>query len=258
MANMTPRSVVRQSFGRSRGQPVNQRAIVGTADNPSPQPYFQDQTAQRTMAQLRNPGPGETPDYTEINRRLNAGQYDAPASSPGTGEEPDYGAINAAANRTALTPSFRPQPQAAPRPQQKESASPLTGDSGPGNPVTGGSVDLKPRNTIIRGGGPLPAGDVNQANTIVPGGGAIPTKDAVDTRNTIIRGGGPLPKDQGPNPFSRLGSTLPKGQDAMDADNQGHIGGSGLFSRRFSNPRSAGIYTDFVSKLFSGDQQTMA
>jgi len=47
--------------------------------------------------------------------------------------------------------------------------------------------------------------------------------------------------------FSQKGSAIPRG---MDASGDGHIGGTGLYAKKFSNPRSADLYGSYVKKLF--------
>jgi len=51
--------------------------------------------------------------------------------------------------------------------------------------------------------------------------------------------------------FSRKGSSIPSG---IDSSGEGHMGGTGLYAKKFSNPRSADLYGSYVKKLF-GDNQ---
>ncbi len=45
---------------------------------------------------------------------------------------------------------------------------------------------------------------------------------------------------------NQRGSGTPKGADALD----GNVGGSGLYARKFGNPKSASLYGSYVKKLF--------
>lgn len=45
------------------------------------------------------------------------------------------------------------------------------------------------------------------------------------------------------------GTSVPRGQDAQPSSN---VGGTGLYRRTFTNPKSASIYDQYVRKLFSG------
>jgi predicted component of type VI protein secretion system len=47
--------------------------------------------------------------------------------------------------------------------------------------------------------------------------------------------------------FSQKGSTVPRG---IDASSDGHMGGAGLYAKKFSNSRSADLYGSYVKKLF--------
>ncbi len=48
--------------------------------------------------------------------------------------------------------------------------------------------------------------------------------------------------------LNRRGATTPAGSDAQGASES--IGGTGLYARKFSNPKSAGVYESYVKKLF--------
>jgi hypothetical protein len=50
--------------------------------------------------------------------------------------------------------------------------------------------------------------------------------------------------------FSQRGSSVPRGSDASG---EGHMGGSGLYAKKFSNPKSADLYGSYVKKLFGED-----
>jgi hypothetical protein len=52
--------------------------------------------------------------------------------------------------------------------------------------------------------------------------------------------------------FNRRGDTVPAGQDALPDEDGQHTGGTGLYAKKFSNPRSADIYSSYVKKLFGG------
>ncbi len=47
--------------------------------------------------------------------------------------------------------------------------------------------------------------------------------------------------------LNRRGTNTPQGMDASPSSN---IGGTGLYARKFSNPKSAGVYDSYVKKLF--------
>jgi hypothetical protein len=47
--------------------------------------------------------------------------------------------------------------------------------------------------------------------------------------------------------FNQRGSTVPSGQDAMPTT---HVGGTGLYARKFNNPKSADVYNGYVRRLF--------
>ncbi len=50
--------------------------------------------------------------------------------------------------------------------------------------------------------------------------------------------------------LNRRGSSTPQGDDAVQSPASSNIGGSGLYARKFSNPRSAGVYESYIKKLF--------
>lgn len=50
--------------------------------------------------------------------------------------------------------------------------------------------------------------------------------------------------------LNRRGTSVPKGSDAVDEN----VGGSGLYARKFGNPKSAGIYSAYVRKIFGNTQ----
>jgi hypothetical protein len=56
--------------------------------------------------------------------------------------------------------------------------------------------------------------------------------------------------------FSSRGSMAPTGTDAQPGD--ANVGGTGLYSKRFSSPASAKIYGDYVSRIFGGNQPNKA
>lgn len=47
--------------------------------------------------------------------------------------------------------------------------------------------------------------------------------------------------------FSRRGSAVPAGND--------HVGGTGLFARRFSSPQASDLYTQYVRRLFGNERE---
>ncbi len=50
--------------------------------------------------------------------------------------------------------------------------------------------------------------------------------------------------------LNRRGASTPQGSDALPQDP--NTGGSGLYARKFSNPKSASVYGAYVKKLFPG------
>ncbi len=50
--------------------------------------------------------------------------------------------------------------------------------------------------------------------------------------------------------LNRRGTNTPQGMDASSPSS--NIGGTGLYARKFSNPKSAGVYDSYVKKLFPG------
>lgn len=58
------------------------------------------------------------------------------------------------------------------------------------------------------------------------------------------------PPPSGSSIFGQAGSRVPAGSDVVPGT--GIVGGTGLFRKRFTNPKSAGIYSSYVRSLFAG------
>lgn len=131
---------------------------------------------------------------------------------------------------SAPNPAMAPGAQPAQPTQQKETASPLTGD--PASVPTGASEDVAA----------LPPNELKNARPFDPARKMSPGKAMG---------------------FSQRGAATPAGDDAPAAtgtaptadngDPGSYPGGTGNFQRNFSNPTSAGIYHDYTKRLF-GDQ----
>lgn len=150
----------------------------------------------------------------------------APAAAPAAPRGPSPAAIKFL--QDGITPPdptlspVSPVPVAAPTTrgaQQTESANPLTGDT---NRAAGGTV--QPVN-------PAQALGLNRGGTGVPRGqDAMPTPAAPDQSTT-----------------QKLGASM---QSTFDNLRGKPAGGTGLYRRTFSNPKSAGIYDGYVRRLF--------
>lgn len=156
----------------------------------------------------------------------------------------------------------------APGTQQRETASPLTGD--PASVPTGGTQDLgtvkpKPLSVVQRGGGALP-GDATNSPQAWRGGQQPGQGGPTDLGNGVVLNA-PKPNAAKALGFSQKGTGVPRGDDALPAagneptvdngtspgGNAGTFpGGTGPLQRNFSNPTSASVYHDYTKNLFAG------
>ncbi len=105
----------------------------------------------------------------------------------------------------------------------------------PGRPNLGGTMSTTP--APVSSPTTSNAQQTESANPLTGDGNAQPggTTDQVNPGSALG--------------ISRRGSSVPSGTDAL-ADSS-TIGGSGIYARKFSSPKSANLYGDFVKKLFS-------
>ncbi len=114
--------------------------------------------------------------------------------------------------RTQMTPALPANQPAALQPALNSPGAPVT------SPTTSAAPQTESNNPLTGDGNAQPAD----------------TTDAVDPGSALG--------------LNRRGTTVPKGTDAVD----GNVGGSGLYARKFGNPKSASIYGAYVKKLFPG------
>lgn len=194
----------------------NGSAVSGTAANPAPSsvnPVKASSLLTRTPpSPTYRSGDYDPGSFGDQSAKANAGIYD-----DGT-----FGAQNAQANKTGLVIA-------------------------PGTNVTNPISGLPETSLASIKSPPQPKPQTEAANPLTGDGG-----DQL--------AGTSAPVDPGVSlGFSRRGSVVPKGTDAQtppkDTIGTGpatNVGGSGLFARRFSNPKSAALYHDFTKTLFGG------
>lgn len=180
-----------------------------------------------------------------------------PVSRPGAIGSPNRGGT---ITRNGLTTTYAPSPGRTPNGPNKGGT--MTRDIAPG--VKAVTV-VPPSPAAIQS--PLtPALPANQPAALQP---ALPTpgapvQSATTTAQPQTESNNPLTGDGNDEAggttdaidpgsalgLNRRGTSVPKGSDATD-DN---VGGTGLYARKFSNPKSAGVYSAYVRKIFGGDQ----
>lgn len=250
-------------------------AIAGTAANPSPNPIGSmpgSPAARRAVGDTRpryQTGQYEAGSWGDKNARVNAGIYDegtvgaenARVNQTGIGVSPD---VEFRVPTTALRPPTPTQPGRTPLKKL-----PTSIPTNRGGTITKGGTVLRYGASDAQNLNPLRP---NQGGTITKGNQTFkygpsaaefdldtpdvdvesPTTDAApqtESRNPLT--GTSNQQVQGTTQpinagralgFSRAGSTLQRGQDA--------IGSTPLFNKRFSSPVAATAYDGYVKKLF--------
>lgn len=138
-----------------------------------------------------------------------------------------------------------------------------------GTPNKGGAMTRGGATTFVP---PSPAAIRPQIGPAIPAAMPAPIQPALDTPGTPVAGpttdnaqqtesANPLTGDGNAQAggttdeidpgsalgLNRRGASTPSGSDAVADQN---VGGSGLYARKFSNPRSASVYQEYVRKLF--------
>ncbi len=132
-------------------------------------------------------------------------------------------------------------------------------------PNSGGTISKGGLNYVVP---PSPAGSYAPASVAQPGAQpARPTPPPPPPQTEAVNpltNSGSAPKSQLAGTtedidpaqamgFSQRGGGVPAGTDAAP-DEDGHTGGTGLYARKFNNPKSASLYDKYVRQLFgSGD-----
>lgn len=98
---------------------------------------------------------------------------------------------------------------------------------------------------------------LNSPGAVVPSPATVPQqREAVNPLSGSL-GTGQTPGTTAPiNPGAALGvnqrgASVPRGQDALPED-EANYGGTGLYRRKFANPKSAATYGSYVKSLFAG------
>ncbi len=255
---------------RTQGQPMNRRDLgrlatrmsveEATLENP------QGGQVQKMLPREQDPGAAYAKGY-EGARRL----FQQPAGTAArTGLTP-AGPAAASAPTTGMRRAL-PAPSAIiggksypTAPSTQPSANIGGKDYDPiGEPDDDADDTTAPAPTQQIGAPPIPAG--NSAITAPPNPQALQQSALPATPTTSnapqTESNNPLSGDGNKQPagtsapidparalgFSHRGAGVPQGQDAMPE--AGHVGGSGLYARKFASPASADIYSGFVRRLF--------
>lgn len=189
------------------------------------------------------------PTFAESNAAANEGRYDLATnenarSNAGIYEPGSFAEQNAKANASRYVPPpssvlNTPKPGVLPLPTGIVAARELAND-----PTmqrnTGTTLGVKPVGLTRVPPGPQ---QTEKANPLVGDVNAQPEDTTATVSNQAQSAGAALG-------FSSRGAKTPAGLDAAASPN---TGGSGLYSRVFSNPRSASVYDGYVRMLF-GDE----
>jgi hypothetical protein len=132
-------------------------------------------------------------------------------------------------------------------------------NTNPNRPNAGG--------TMVRGGVTtvVPPGQPTAASAVAtrPAAPSAPARPPQVPNSAAPTPAAPVAATPPPKPpaaeslgFSSRGSMAPTGTDAAPGD--ANVGGTGLYSKRFSSPASAKIYDDYVNRLFGSAQPSKA
>jgi hypothetical protein len=180
-----------------------------------------------------------------------------PVSRPGAIGSPNRGGT---ITRNGITTTYAPS--AGRTPNGPNRGGTLTRDLAPGVKA----VTIVPPSPAAIQSPLTPALPANQPAALQP---ALPTPGApaqspTTTAQPQTESNNPLTGDTNDEPggstedidpgsalgLNRRGTSVPKGSDAVDEN----VGGSGLYARKFGNPKSAGIYSAYVRKIFGNAQ----
>lgn len=183
------------------------------------------------------------PTFGEQNAAANEGRYDLATnenarSNAGIFAPGSFGEQNALAN-TASTVRGLPKPAPLPLPNGIVAARSLANDPSVVRD-TGTALGVRPTTGLSRV--PPAPQQTERVNPLVGDVNAQPE----DTTRTVA----PAQSAGAALGFSSRGSKTPAGTDAAPGPN---TGGSGLYSRVFSNSRAASVYDGYVRTLFGDD-----
>lgn len=166
-------------------------------------------------------------------------QRPSPQTIPGQTQPNAGGTItrNGATTNYPATPYQKPLPVVAPR----SPFSPSAAMEQAARPT--GAIQAAPSPAMGAAARPSPVAPQQQTEAASPLSGDETTQPEGTSA--------PVPNPGQAMGFSQRGTNVPKGMDAM----AGHVGGSGLHSRRFTSKESAGAYDGFIRRLFSGGAQ---